>query len=267
VCHVSFAKVIIFFVLCTTIAIFALNFSMKTQIVTSQYVQIDQTPAGVGERIFARIMDYLFMFLYAMGLAYLLDVTRFTFVGREYSTFVLFVLAVPVIFYSFIWELLNRGRSPGKMAFGMRVVMRDGTTPSLGAYFMRWIMMLIDIWFSGIGIVAILLNKNNQRFGDLAAGTMVIKERDYHRIQVSLDEFDYLSRGYRPVFPQAENLSLEQVNIINEALSRHDSHRPRRMAELSGKVKDFLKIAPSVDDETFLHTITRDYQYYALESV
>jgi uncharacterized RDD family membrane protein YckC len=241
---------------------------METRIITSQYVQIDQTPAGVGERIFARMLDYLIMFLYTLGLFYFIDLIGWSYFSQsDYVILIYFLFFAPVIFYSLIWEMMNRGRSPGKMAFGMRVVMRDGTTPSFGAYLMRWMLMLIDIWFSGFGIACILINKDNQRFGDLAAGTVVIKERDYHRIQVSLDEFNYLSRGYKPVFPQAENLSLEQVNIISETLMRNDNNRLRRIGELSGKVREFLKISPSVDDETFLHTLTRDYQYYALESV
>ena len=241
---------------------------MEARIITSQYVQIDQTPAGVGERIFARLLDFLIMFLYGIGFLYLNESAGISSLfNGDYMMLVVFIACLPVIFYSLIWELLNRGRSPGKMAFGMRVVMRDGTTPTLGAYSMRWMLMLIDVWFSGIGLAIILLNKNNQRFGDLAAGTMVIKERDYHRMQVSLDEFDYLSRGYKPVFRQAENLSLEQVNIIHETLTRDDVNRPRRIAELAGKVKEFLKITPSTDDESFLHTLTRDYQYFALEEI
>ena len=241
---------------------------METQIITSQYVEIDQTPAGVGERIFARMLDYLLMIIYTYGLVYFFKkVGLYSSFSKEYGPFFAFLLASPVIFYSLLWELMNNGRSPGKMAFGMRVVMRDGTTPTFGAHLMRWMLMLIDMWFSWIGIIFMLLNKNNQRLGDLAAGTIVIKERDYHCIHVSLDEFDYLSLGYKPFFSQAENLSLEQVKIIHEALHRFDSQRSRRIAELSGKVKDFLKIQPSGDDETFLHTLSRDFQYYALEEV
>ena len=241
---------------------------MESQILTSQCVQIDQTPAGVGERIFARLLDYLIMFVYSVGLIFLIDRIGFsTFTGNDFNLLIAFLLAAPVIFYSFLWELLNRGRSPGKMAFGIRVVMRDGATPTIGAYLMRWMFLLLDVWFSWLGIVFILLNKDNCRLGDLAAGTMVIKERDYHRIHVSLDEFDNLSRGYKPFFPQAENLSLEQVAIIHEALQRNDSNRPRRIKELSGKVKEFLKISPEIDDETFLNTLTRDYQYYAMETI
>ena len=240
----------------------------KTGIITNQYVQIDQTPAGVGERIFARMLDYLIMFIYSVGFVYIVDSDIFRYmIGRNNEVFFAFILYLPVIFYSFLWEILNHGRSPGKMIFGMRVVMRDGTTPTVGAYLMRWMLMIVDIWMGWIGIVVILLNKNNQRLGDLSAGTVVIKERDYHRIQVSLDEFNHLSRGYIPAYPQAENLSLEQVNTITEALMRYDENRSGRISALSGKARDFLKVMPSSDDETFLKTLTRDYQYYALEEI
>ncbi|MDR1380323.1 MAG: RDD family protein [Tannerella sp.] len=238
----------------------------ESKIITSQYVRIDQIPAGIGERIFARILDYLVIIVYVLGLAYVIDALRLDYNGSNSGLPVYFALFMPAIFYSLFWELLNRGRSPGKMAFGMRVVMRDGTTPTVGAYFMRWLLLMIDTW-GWIGIIVILLNKNNQRLGDLAAGTMVIKERDYHHIHVSLDEFDCLSRNYRPVFPQAENLSLEQVRTIHETLTRRDERRPQRIAALSARAREFLKIMPAVDDETFLVTLTRDYQYYALEEI
>jgi uncharacterized RDD family membrane protein YckC len=231
----------------------------EAKIITSQYILIDQTPAGVGERIFARMLDYLIMIVYLIGLFYLTD-------SLNLNDFMIYALFLPAVFYSFLWETVNRGQSPGKMAFGMRVVMRDGTTPTMGAYFIRWLLLMIDTW-AWIGVIVILLNKNNQRLGDLSAGTMVIKEKNYHRIHVSLDEFNYLSRHYRPVFPQAENLSLEQVNTIDETLMRMDANRPQRIALLSAKAKEFLKVTPPVDDETFLRTLVRDYQYYALEEI
>ena len=239
----------------------------ESQIITSQYVYIDQTPAGVGERIFARILDYLIMFGYSVGMFYFLDSSDLLLnIDKDYELILIFLLSVPVIFYSLLWEVINRGRSPGKAAFGMRVVMRDGSIPTIGSYLMRWMLLILDTW-AWIGIIIILVNKNNQRLGDIAAGTIVIKERDYHRIQVSLDEFNYLSRGHKPVFPQAENLSLEQISAINEVLSRYDNERYRRIVTLSRKVKEFLKISPSLDDEIFLKTLTRDFQYYALEEI
>jgi uncharacterized RDD family membrane protein YckC len=240
----------------------------ETKIITSQYVEIEQTPASAGERIFARMIDYIIMFLYSYGLIYLMDKLRLfrLFDGTE-PLLLFFTFYLPVIFYSFLWEMFNNGRSPGKMLFKMRVVMQDGSTPSIGAYFMRWMLLFVDFWMSGTGALVILLNNNNQRFGDIAAGTVVIKERDYKKINVSLDEYDYLSRNYKPVFPQAENLSLEQVNTISEALARFDDNRYSRIAMLASKVKDFLKINTGIEDSVFLATLLRDYQYFALEEI
>jgi len=115
--------------------------------------------------------------------------------------------------------------------------------------------------------MSILLTKNSQRLGDLAAGTLVIKEKDFRKINVTLDEFRHLSVTYRPIFPQAENLSLEQINLINQTLFRYDQERPVRIRELAAKVRQFLKINPALSDEALLQTLTRDYQYYALEEI
>jgi uncharacterized RDD family membrane protein YckC len=239
----------------------------ETKIITGQYVEIEQTPAGIGERIFARIIDYIIIFLYSYGLVYLIEGMGGDFYNNITSLWIFFSFYLPAVFYSFLWEVFNHGRSPGKMLFKTRTVMRDGSELSFGACFMRWMLLLVDVWMSGIGILPILLNSDNRRFGDIAAGTTVIKERGYKNISVSLDEYEFLSKNYRPVFPQAENLSLEQVNTINEALQRFDDSRPVRIAALASKVKNFLKINADVEDTVFLTTILRDYQYFALEEI
>ena len=78
-------------------------------------------------------------------------------------------------------------------------------------------------------------DQNSQRMGDLAAGTMVIKEKNYRKIHVSLDEFDYLTKDYRPTYPQASDLSLEQINVITRTLQSGKKDRTRRIASLAKK--------------------------------
>ncbi|MDR1676454.1 MAG: RDD family protein [Tannerella sp.] len=241
-------------------------------IITGQYVQIDQTPAGAGERLLARMADMILISVYETALvAVILQGYKYipdTYLNDTVYMVIFLLFLVPALFYSLLWELFNRGQSPGKRLLGLRVVMKDGSTPTLGASLLRWLFLLIDVYlFQCLGLLFILLTKNNQRTGDLAAGTLVIKEKNYHQINVTLDEFAHLGADYRPVFPQAENLSLEQVNLIGQTLFRHDAERPQRLRELSIKVRRFLKINPPVDDETLLQTLTRDYQYYALEEV
>ena len=238
----------------------------ETKIITSQYVEIKQTPAGIGERIFARMIDYIIMIVYSFGLFSIIS-EEFGYMGDDLSMLIYFIFFLPVVFYSLLWEIFNNGRSPGKMIFKMRVVMKDGSVPSIGAYFLRWLMLLVDFWMSEIGLIVMLLNKDNQRFGDISAGTVVIKENEYRRMNVTLDEYNHLSRNYKPVFPQAENLSLEQVGTIYEALARYDERRLQRISALSDKVKTFLKVHPNVEDSVFLNTVVRDYQYYALEEI
>lgn len=85
--------------------------------------------------------------------------------------------------------------------------------------------------------------------GDLAAGTMVIKEKNYRKIHVSLDEFDYLTKDYRPTYPQASDLSLEQINVITRTLQSGKKDRTRHIASLAKKCRYF---SPSL-----LMTVTR----------
>ena len=241
-----------------------------SRIITSQYVQIDQTPASVGERILARVIDLILMVVYIFSISVVMglieDATRI--MGSEGIVVIYIILMLPVFFYSLLWEVFNQGQSPGKKILGIRVVMKDGTTPNLSAYLLRWLLLLVDLHIMQfIGVLSIVLTKNNQRLGDLAAGTLAIKEKDFRKINVTLDEFRHLSTEYRPVFPQAENLSLEQVNLISQTLFRYDAERLQRIRELGMKVREFLHINPPVDDEAFLQTLTRDYQYYALEEI
>jgi len=67
-----------------------------------------------------------------------------------------------------------------KRLMNIRVVKSDGSTPSISAYLLRWLLFIIDgPGTGGLGLLVVLLTKNSQRLGDLAAGTMVIKEKNY----------------------------------------------------------------------------------------
>ena len=104
--------------------------------------------------------------------------------------------------------------------------------------------------------------------GDLAAGTMVIKEKNYRKIHVSLDKFDYLPQNSQPTYPQAADLSLEQINVITRTLQSGKKDRIRYIAQLTKKVQELLSVTPRENNqEKFLQTVLRDYQYYALEEI
>ena len=83
-----------------------------------------------------------------------------------------------------------------------------------------------------------------------------------------LDEFDYLTQNYHPVYPQSADLSLEQVNVITRTLESSEKDRARRVTALAKKVQELLSVTPrDGNQEKFLQTVLRDYQYYALEEI
>lgn len=242
----------------------------ESTILTGQFVRINQVPASIGDRILAISIDYIFLFLYFLTTLFILDHLRVS-THSGFSTIVFFIfLYIPLLCYSLLMEVFNNGQSFGKMLLDIRVVKIDGSTPTLGSYLLRWLLFIVDVPLtSGLGLLVILLTKNSQRLGDLAAGTMVIKEKNYKKIQVSLDEFDFLTENYRPTFPQAADLSLEQINVISKTLETPSDKRMQLVMQLSQKTREVLSVNNSkgMNDMQFLQTLVRDYQYYALEII
>lgn len=233
----------------------------NTTIITGQYVQINQTPASVGERIIARLIDMVIIILYLFAtISFFNKVPTLVLYQVSYLLFII----LPAVCYSLLFEVFNHGQSIGKMIMNIRVVMADGSSPTFGAYLLRWLLYLIDFTITGgLGLIFILMTKKSQRIGDLAAGTMVIKLNDYRKIKVSLDEYSHLEANYHPVFPQAGDLSLEQINVIEKALSVNGKDRYNYIGQLSGKIKELLGVNTQMTDEKFLETLIKDYQYYA----
>ena len=237
---------------------------MDHTIITGQYVRIDQTPASVGTRLLALAIDYTLLMLFIIGLAKLNEAVHLL-----PETWLIVLVFFIIGFYSLMCEIFNNGQTVGKRLMHLRVTHVDGSEPTIGSYLLRWLLYPVDIAFGGgLGLICVLVTKNHQRLGALAGGTMVIKEHDYRRLHVSLDEFDYLTKEYHPTYPQAADLSLEQVDIITRTLQTYNKERAVRIAQLSRKVVDTLRLpAGTQPDETLLRTLVRDYQYYALEEI
>lgn len=236
----------------------------QSNIITGQYVQINQSPASIGERIFGRLIDLLILFCYVGSMSYLLNRFQPSFMDDWIAVF---VIILPFAFYTFLCESFNHGQTIGKKVMRTRVVNVDGTVPTMGASLIRWLMLLVDLWItSGLGVLFIVFSKNNQRLGDLAAGTMVIKLDDYKKMAVSLDEFDYVSRNYKPVYPQAQQLTQQQIAVIEQLLHGNNSYDEQKIRTLSLKIQQLLGIEPHEDsDIKFLVTLLHDSYYYSIE--
>lgn len=87
----------------------------------------------------------------------------------------LIFLALMLLYFVLLEGLV--GATLGKWALGLRVVSMDGGKPGLALSTARNFLRLVDGLpaFNIVGIVLILRSLENARFGDLVAGTRVIR--------------------------------------------------------------------------------------------
>lgn len=232
----------------------------KITINTTQNVTIEYEIGSLGDRIIATLIDWLIIAGYCIFILIIIgNVSNHSHVGSTFVVlFMLFLL--PALLYPLLCETFMNGQSFGKRARKIRVVRIDGRQASFGNYLMRWLIGLIEISSCDgvIAILAIVINGKGQRLGDLAAGTAVIKIRNKETI--SSTAFENLTDTYVPVFSQAANLTDDDANTIRQVLQLPPLQNAYTMQDrLARKLKEHLKIQSTLNNETFLKTILKDF--------
>jgi len=171
-------------------------------VATPERVAFGYAVAGPGSRFLAQCIDWIILggLLFAAGLAA-------AFFGAATGSLRLGVLAivivafVVVIGYFPVFEALWSGRTPGKRALRLRVVGDQGEPLRFSQAVIRNLVRLVDFLpaFYGVGLVTLFINGQGKRLGDLAAGTLVVRERD----RVSLRDLSGASRAPASPTPAA----------------------------------------------------------------
>ena len=236
-----------------------------TSIITGQYVTLQQTAASVSDRILAQLIDWAIISMYlGFEILSLLYLDPFDYLDENWAWIIVFGLSIPPIFYHPISEMLNNGQSIGKMVMQCRVVMVDGSTPTIGSYMLRWLLYPVDVLIpGGLGLIFILFSKHNQRMGDMAAGTMVIKLINYQNMRINLNDYHYIQQNYRPTYNDAADLSLKQVDLIIKVLYHTKENREARIYRLAQNVCEYLNLPQTeiAQPDQFLYTVLNDYYY------
>ncbi|AQG82045.1 RDD family protein [Spirosoma montaniterrae] len=227
---------------------------MSISIRTSQNVDVDYEPASVGERILATLIDYLVFFGWFMLVFALPNRLGIT-ISSFFSTF----LFAPIVLYDLLCEYLLNGRSVGKLAIGIRVVMLDGSQPTVGAYLLRWLTRIVESgpFMAGIvPVITIAANGKGQRLGDIAAGTTVVRLKP----AVSFDDLQTqpFADNYTVQFPDVRLLTDRDVSVVREVLQRGDEYVLLRTAD---KIKEVTGIQTNLSNRAFLETVVSDYQF------
>jgi len=88
-------------------------------------------------------------------------------------------LFVVLVVWPTAWEVATKGRSPGKLALGLRVVTVEGAPIRFRHALVRGLVGLVEIvlTFGIVAVVVALASHRFRRLGDHLAGTVVIRER------------------------------------------------------------------------------------------
>lgn len=227
-----------------------------TKFITNQNIEIKLELAGIGDRILAFLIDSLIIFVYVLFSFLVISILSSTFEPTY-----LFLFFLPLLFYSLLFETFANGQTPGKKARQIKVVKLDGGSPTFFNYLLRWVLRPIDIMiYGGVAILCIIVTKNGQRLGDLAAGTTVIK------LRTSLKFADISTiakiKDHIVTYPQVKRLNDKQTELIRKSLQmRRDGFNDTATDEIAAKTKQFLQIETDTPSIKFLYTILKDYEY------
>jgi len=198
-------------------------------------IDVSLAVAGPGARSYAFLVDWHIRFILAFAwyaFAALLYNGRLSLAAPESPHgrwFGLVVLPAAALYFLYhpVLELAMRGRTPGKRLAGVHVAARDGGAPGAGALLIRNVFRLIDSLplCYGVGLIAVALTREHLRIGDMAAGTLLVYERDA-ALPAHLDSGSHLDPAAR--------------EIIDELLARWPALEPRARAQLA---REFAYVA------------------------
>lgn len=146
----------------------------RVTIATPEGLPLGLQLAGLASRFIAGWFDLVLQLV----IIALVAVLVFSLFGAAVATAVFAVSVFAVVwFYHVLFEVLGGGRTPGKRLTHLRVVRDDGTPVDLPTSAIRNLLRIVDLLFLGLpGLLCILFTRRNQRVGDLAAGTLVIRD-------------------------------------------------------------------------------------------
>lgn len=222
---------------------------------TTQNVFIEYPIASLGDRMLAYLIDATILTAYNFLCFFILEEYTFS------TTVNVLIISIPFLLYHPLFEILMNGQTPGKRQMRIKVVSLDGSSPTIGAYLMRWLFRLIEVFAlrGALAIVTIAASGKGQRLGDVAAGTSVVK---LVRQEATSSEniFTSAEEGYEPSFPQAAQINDRDLDTIYEALEvSRDTGNSVPVTMLTDKVKSMLGIESDLPPVKFLYTIIKDH--------
>lgn len=245
---------------------------------TPEVVPISYRVAGAASRCLAATVDTLLILLLqiVLGVSVLsLDALNLAIERAGSVFFALWAILAFVLLWGYylFFELLWSGQTPGKRLIGLRVLREGGRPIDFSASAVRNLVRAADFlpFAYGLGVLVMFADPRARRLGDLAAGTLVVREG----LPVTLAD---LTRGAAPVplpprdpaapptplLPNLHLLAPADYALAEDFLRRRDQLGPGPRGELAAALAANLRarlgIASTGDPERFLEHLVREYR-------
>jgi len=241
--------------------------------------------AGIGSRFIALLVDTL---IWAAGMIVLSLVVWAIRPALEAFSSLSYQWAVFVVTFAFfflnwgyftLFEAFNNGRTPGKRIAKIRVIQQSGRAIGLFESMARNFVRFIDQipFFYAVGVITMFATRQHQRLGDLAAGTLVVRDREQETpLWGESAARTFTAAVFAPTAPVPEpsalltlpapgiaKLAAADLEVLENFFSRRlDLPLPTRESlaqriAASIQAKSGLEPPPDVSVETFLEVVAR----------
>jgi uncharacterized RDD family membrane protein YckC len=150
-------------------------------VATPERVSFDYQVAGLATRGIAQIVDLLIL-AGVLGALYFAALAIGA-AGAEAAAYLVAVIGSFIVIFGYFWtcEAFWSGQTVGKKVFRLRAVGDRGEPMTFIQAGIRNVIRIIDFlpYAYGVGLVVLFINGRGKRLGDLAAGTIVVKDSDY----------------------------------------------------------------------------------------
>jgi uncharacterized RDD family membrane protein YckC len=237
-------------------------------IVTPEAVLLEFETAGVGSRLLPAMIDVAIQLAIIWAIVLALGTAGAALPDTVGVVAGIVLLFAVIVGYPVVCETFWRGKTVGKSIFGLRVVTREGAPVRFRHSAIRGVLRIFEVLLllGAPAVLAATFSRDNQRLGDLAAGTIVVREASAERaVRVAGFPTPY---GYEAYVSSLDvgGISPAQYGLIRSFLLRAGELTPPARSLLAVRLANPVAKRlshtppPTLDPELFLVSVAAAYQ-------